>query len=132
MEAAQAVFERYQGALFAGDRDSLRDLLSVESRKLLPHLPLDRLRDKEPLVVVGGESEPPRVLLQVADPNRDHTSTTYVVVRERGRLVVDLIETTAFNHIERIDANAAPTFTPRDLSGDEIARIHSQYPAAFR
>jgi len=131
-EKATAVFYRYQDALFAGDRKALRRLLSVESREIVAQLPLQRVRDKQRLEVIDTVVQRPEVLITVRDPNRNGAESHYVVVKERGELVLDLLATTAYNHIERATPGGIPTFSPNSLPADEIARIRSRSAIAFR
>ncbi len=132
VHAAGAVFDRFQDCLFAGDRDGLRDLLSAGSQEFLPHLPLERTQDKQRLEVVGADSHPPQVFLQVRDPNEDGAERTFVLVREDGRLVVDLMATTSLNHVERPNPGGTVRVDPRQLTPEEMSRIRSLPPEAIR
>lgn len=132
VHAAGDVFERFQDCMFAGDRKGLRDLLSASSLEFLPHLPLERARDKQRLEVVHTESRPPQIYLRVRDPNEADAERIFVLVREDGRLVVDLMATTTFNHTERPNPDGRVRVDPRDLTPAEMARIRSLPPAAIR
>ncbi len=127
---ALMVFKRFQTALFSGDRDALRNLVTRESRQVVPELPLAAIADKQPLQVIGAVRSGYRVHVEVSDPNEGDTSAWFVVAKERGKWVVDLLETTGFNHstVESGDY----TLSPRKLSPREIDRIRSQGTSAIR
>ena len=95
---ARAVFDRYQDALFAGDRNELWGLLSRSSRPVLSQLPLERVGKRQPLVFVCATAQDPEVVIEMRDPNHDGREARLVLVREDGELLVDLLATTAFHH----------------------------------
>ena len=132
IDAARRTFHSYQEALVQADTRKLRRVLARESRVLVPHIPFERARDAKPLVILGAEQQPPRVLLAVSDPNDGDRETTFVLVKEDGDLRVDLVATTAFNHKKVAAANPGQQLSPRSLSVDELARIRSQQPESFR
>jgi hypothetical protein len=121
-EAVRA-FESFQDALFAGDRDALRPLLSSSSQPVCEQLPLERTKGKQRLVVTGVRARPPEYEIVLADPNAQDAPATFVVVRENGRFVVDLVRTTAFHHEQRDNPSGTRTVTPRAITADEIERI---------
>ena len=129
--AARVAFDRYQDCLFDRDVTGLRAVLSRESLQVIPHLPLDRLAGKQRLRVVGARARRPQVLLAVEDPNEDRR-TTIVMVREDGKLVVDLVATTAYNVVERPDPSGGFQLLPRDLKPADHARIQAVEAAARR
>ena len=130
--AARDVLARYQTALFEADRPALRRLLSSESRDLIERIPLERVEDKQPLEFLEARSNPPEVLVTVADPNDGGAEKKYVLVKEQGELRVDLLATTAYHSYDRPTVNNSPRFTSRDLPQEELARIRSRYATAFR
>ena len=130
-QAATAAFERFQDALFAGDRSALRHLLSSASREALSALPLQRVQGQQRLRVVGAERRDPEVLLAVLDPNQGDSRHTWVMVREDGRMRVDLIGSTAYNHTVR-PGEGGPRFEPRQLDRAELAKIRARWPARCR
>jgi hypothetical protein len=132
IEAARRAFDGYQDALFAADRQRLREALSAKSRELVPEIPFERVREKARLRVVDAVARPPQVLVAVEDPNQGGKECTFVLVREDGELRVDLVATTAYNHEERPAEQPGPRIAPRELSPDELARIRSLEPESFR
>ncbi len=127
---ALTVFKRFQAALFSGDRDALRNLVTRESRQVVPELPLAAIADKQPLQVIGALRSGYRVHVEVSDPNEGDTSAWFVMAKERGKWVVDLVETAGFNH--RSVESGDYTLSPRQLSPTEIERIRSQGTRAIR
>jgi hypothetical protein len=89
LAGACAAFAAFQDALQAGDRDAAAERVTTDSRPALAELPWSRLRREPGLVVQGAERMPLGILV--------HTGTSgqqpFVVVREHGRLVVDLVAT---------------------------------------
>ena len=127
---ALEAFERFQTALFQGDRDALGRTVTRESRQVVPHLPLAAVAGKKPLVVLRATRSGYRVHVEVSDPNEGGATGWFVVAKESGKWVLDLVETTSFNHttVERGDQ----ILVPRRLSLDEIERIRSLDPSNIR
>jgi hypothetical protein len=119
--AARAAFARYQDALFAGDRPALRAVLSVESRPVVPHLPLERAGGQQRLEVLRAERHDPELHLVVRDPNAGGAERTFVLVREDGEMRVDLVATTAFNHERRPNPGGGYALETRPLTPAELA-----------
>lgn len=121
--AAQQAFVSFQAALQRGDRSACRDLLTRESQPALAELPWQRLREQRPLVVLGTERSAGEFLVRVRDPNDGDRCSEFVVVREYGRLVVDLVAS-AGRHAEVVEAAGAPEqFVPRELTPADFDRI---------
>jgi hypothetical protein len=129
---ARAVFDSYQDALFAGDRDALRRVLSSESREVVDQIPCERARGKQRLRVVDAVFRSPEVILTVVDPNQGDRETRFVVVKERGELRLDLLASVAYSSEDVARPAGTPEFEPRELTEQELARIRSRYPAAFQ
>ena len=127
---ALIAFKRFQTALFSGDQDALRRLVTLESRQVVPDLPLAAVADKQPLQVIRALRSGYRVHVEVSDPNEGDTSAWFVMAKERGKWVVDLVETTGFNQITVESGDY--TLSPRRLSPTEIERIRSQGTSAIR
>ena len=127
---ALEVFDRFQTAMFQGDRGALRDLVTRESRQVVPYLPLAAVAGKERLQVRRATRSGYRVQVEVSDPNEGDAPGWFVVCKEGGKWVLDLVETTAFNH--ELLQGAEPGLEPRRLSPDEIERIRSLDPSNIR
>lgn len=121
--AASRTLETFQAALRRGDRAACSDLLTLESRAALAELPWDAVRERPPLVVLGAERSAGEYLVAVEDPGDGGRRSQFVVVREYGRLVVDLVAT-AGRHAEVVEAAAgAEQFEPRKLTPADLDRI---------
>ncbi len=120
---AERVFAAFQDALFGGDRRALAALLARDSLQALESLPLDRAKGKQRLVVTGVTPHPPEWHIAIRDPNEQGKSGTFVVVREEGRLVVDLVRTTAFHHERTVDASARRSLQPRALTAQDLEYV---------
>lgn len=128
-DSAARTFEVFQQALRRGDVETCRYLLSSESRQVLDEIPWDRVAAQQPLEVLGAHREGTvdhTFVVDVRDPNLDGSRGEYVVVREHGRLVVDLIGSAGRNAVP-VEASAAgaPTeqFEPRQLTPADYDRI---------
>ncbi|MEM7200796.1 MAG: hypothetical protein AAF628_11050 [Planctomycetota bacterium] len=128
-QQAIQVFEEFQSALFAGDQSRLRDLLSMASRPALAELPLDQLRDKQPLRDLRARRMDPRIIVTGRDPNENGARASYVIVKEAGELRVDLHATAAIHHTERPSANPVPKFEFRSLTEAELAQAGRRSPS---
>lgn len=121
--AAQRTFVSFQSALQRGDRDACRDLLTRESQPVLAEMPWQRVQQERPLVVLGTERSAGEFLVRVQDPNAGGRCSEFVVVREYGRFVVDLVAT-AGRHAEVVEvASAQEQFEPRALTPADLDRI---------
>lgn len=120
--AARAAFESFQDALFRGDRGMLAKTLGKASLAALDQIPLERSEGKLRLVVTGVRAFPPEYEVQIRDPNERDQPGTFVVVREDGRYVVDLVATAGFHRV--LDANAKRSFRiePRVMDAAERAQ----------
>lgn len=123
---AAAAFARFQMALQAGDEPSCRELLTQESAPALAQMPWDAVRKKQPLLVLGASGEGAEFRVHVADPNQGGAESDFVVVREYGRLVVDLIATAGL-HTETVETAEASgsrgELAPRPLTPADMERI---------
>jgi hypothetical protein len=125
-DAAVAVFGGFQDALLHGDRDRCRTLLTAESTPALDQIPWERVRAQQPLQVLGARPEPGEVRVRVRDPNEGDRESDYVVVRENGRHVVDLVATAAL-HTRVVDIRpGSPDVEPRRLTPRDVDRIRQQ------
>lgn len=120
--AAEA-FAAFQAALQRGDRHACRTLLTEKSALALDDLPWDRVRARQPLTVLGAERGTGDFRVQVRDPGDGDRVSQFVVVREYGRLVVDLVATAGL-HTEVVEAaGSKEEFVPRELSPADRERI---------
>lgn len=122
--AAAGTFTAFQSALLAGDESRCRELLTRDSATALADLPWASLRERQPLQVQGTEAVPGAFHVAVTDPNRAGAPGTYVVVREYGKLVVDLVASAGL-HQEAVEASGPPReeLLPRELTPEDFDRI---------
>ncbi|MCB9878004.1 MAG: hypothetical protein H6835_10425 [Planctomycetes bacterium] len=132
-DAAIRAFESFQQALQQRDERACRELLTAESRAVLEQLPWDRVANRHPLQVLGAVQDDWRFHVRVLDPNENGARGEFVVVRERGRLVVDLVASAAVaaRPVERsggaVEASAQPSeqYEPGELTPADLDRIHA-------
>lgn len=130
--SAVAAFEAFQDALFAKDLPRIRELVTAASRPAVPQLPLQRLAGRQRLQVVGAHRRDPFVILDLRDPSAPSRTRTYVVAREGGRWLVDLLETVGYEHEDKPVEGGGPHFEPRPLSPEEQARIRAEWSDELR
>ena len=123
--AAVAAFEHFQDALFHGDKAALAATLSKSSLPALDQIPLDASSGKQRLAVTGVRAFPPEYEIQIVDPNEAGHPGTFVVVREDGRFVVDLIATVGFHRVEDASAKRSWHIEPRALQPHERAQAEA-------
>jgi len=122
---AVAAFARFQAALQRHDAEGCREVITTESAAALGEMPWDRISKRQPLEVLSATSEQGQfdVRLRVADPNEGGRVSEFVVVREWGRYVVDLVATAGL-HTEVVEGTASrEQFAPRALTPADIERI---------
>jgi hypothetical protein len=120
--AARAAFDAFQEALFARDASAARALVTEASAPAVAEMPWDRLRERQRLVVEAVVDRRGWFHVDVRDPNAGGARGTYVVVRENGRMVVDLIATAEL-HATTTDRPAATDFLPRELSPEDYETV---------
>jgi hypothetical protein len=125
-EAARCAFADFQAALQSGDRDRCRRLLTAESAPVLDEIPWARVRAQQPLQIVGARPEPGEVRVRIRDPNEGDRESDFVVVRENGRHVVDLVATAGLHTTIVGTAPAAADLEPRKLTPADFDRIRQQ------
>jgi hypothetical protein len=121
--AAAEVFRSFQQALLRGDESACRELLTVDSAAALAHLPWDRLASRQPLAVRGARREGNELRVAVTDPDDGGRAGEYVVVREHGRLVVDLIASAGLTAETVEAAGSREQIVPRALTPADLDRI---------
>lgn len=127
---AQTTFERFQDALFARDEAALVRLVTDESRPAVDALTHADLTTRKRLVAVDTTDMRGSFFVHVRDPNDGDASGTYVVVRENGRFVVDLVATAATSAVPT--GRGTREFEMRDLTPadhDELRRRQLETPA---
>jgi len=129
--AALATFERFQDALFAADAAAVRGLVTAESAPAVDAIPWRQVQARKRLIAVDAIDCRGCFHLEVRDPNCDDAPGTYVVVRENGRLVVDLLATAELCATPTSSA-AAPMLEPRALTPADLDEIHRRELATPR
>ena len=127
-EAIRA-FSSFQTALQASERGNCRDLLTIDSREVLKDLPWQAIASQQPLEVVSAErphGDQPLYLINIRDPNNGNSEGQFIVVREYGRMVVDLIASAGLTAKIVEGAGSKQQFEPKRLSpkDQERARLH--------
>ncbi|MBK8100005.1 MAG: hypothetical protein IPK26_23115 [Planctomycetes bacterium] len=116
LDAAVAAFTSFQQALRDGDAERCRNLLTDESQPVVLEMDWTAMRSKPPIAVHAAEAAGSAIYVRGEDP-ADGRTATFVVVKERGRFVVDLVATAAFYAREtgpaKYGLEPAP-LTPRD------------------
>ena len=120
---AAAAFSSFQAALQRGDEAACRALVTGESAKALGAIDWRAVGKRKPLEVLGSERGAGDFRVKVADPNDGGRTAEFVVVREYGRYVVDLVATAGM-HTEVIEAaDSREEFVPQELSPRDLERI---------
>lgn len=120
---AIATFERFQRALQDADVGACRELLTVQSAEALAEMPWQDLAEREPLEVVAGRRDRNGFRVEVIDPNQNGERGEFVVVREYGKLVVDLVATAGLTAKTVEASHSREQFTPRALTAEDYDRI---------
>ena len=121
--AARAVFGSFQDALHRRDESACRALLTHESAAALAEMPWDRIKSQQPLQVQGARRQGHEFRVAVADPNAGGIAGEFVVVRENGHLVVDLVASAGLTAEVVEAAGAKNEFVPRELTPADLDRI---------
>jgi hypothetical protein len=135
-EEAMQAFAAFQHALQQRDVDGCRDLLTRESRPVVDELPWDAIGARAPLEVVGAartRGNAAEFYVDVLDPNEADAPGRYVVVREYGRMVVDLVASAGLTARAVEASSGDEKFEPAPLTPADFDRIRayelSQPPA---
>ena len=122
---AAAAFADFQQALHRQDEAACRQLLTIESAAALAEMPWQRVREQQPLEVLGAEGGGNRFYVDIADPNAGGKRSQFVVVREYGHLVVDLVASAGL-HTEVLEATAdRDEYEARELTPADFDRIRA-------
>lgn len=125
-----AAFAAFQDALFAADKTKLRALVTEESAVAIDAMSFDAVRSQQRLVATRAEDLRGRWLVQAKDPNHGNAPADFLITRENGHYVVDLLATAQLHATENVTA-APRTFVPRELTPadhDEIRRRELAMP----
>lgn len=121
--AALAAFARFQDALLQRDESGCRAALTAESGAVLADVPWQRIAAQKPLRPLSATPCPDGYRVRVADPNAGDAEAEFVVVREYGRLVVDLVASAGLT-ARTVEADGArEEFVPRALTPADFDRI---------
>lgn len=120
---ASAVFGSFQQALQRRDEAGCRSLLTRESAAALAEMPWDRIAAQAPLQIRGARRQGNEFRVEVAEASSPKTTGEYVVVREYGRLVVDLVASAGLTAEFREATAGSDTLEPRELSPQDLDRI---------
>ena len=125
VDHAEAVvaFAAFQDALRRHDPEGCRKVLTTESAAALGEMPWDRISSRQPLEVLCARREQSEFRVRVQDPNEGGRVSEFVVVREYGRYVVDLVATAGL-HVEVVEGAASrEEMAPRELTPADFDRI---------
>ena len=133
---AMRAFEAFQAALLRQDPSACRALLTRESRPLVEALPWDTIAERAPLRIVDAQrirDNAEAFYVDILDPNEALSPGRYVVVREYGSLVVDLVASAGLTK-RAVESSSGPErFEPAALTPADYDRIReyelSQPPA---
>lgn len=125
-EQAARAFASFQQALQERNESACRELLTRESRAVLAEIPWDTVSSQQPLHVVDARratSNGSEYHVDVTDPNQQGAPGRYIVVREYGRLVVDLVASAGLT-AQTIEASGSrEQFEPTTLQPADFDRI---------
>lgn len=123
---ALAAFDRFQDAVFAADAAALKRAVTEESGVVADAVPFEQLASQQRLVAVEAIDLRGSWQVHAEDPNQGGAFADYVVVRERGRFVVDLFASAGLHATEKPgDPKRKRELEPRPLTPadyDEIRR----------
>ena len=127
-DRAMRAFTTFQQALQQGDAPACRALLTRESQPVVAELPWEDLAARAPLTVLGaararGNAE--EYYVDVRDPNEADAAGRYVVVREYGRLVVDLVASAGLTARAVEASSSDEQFEPAQLTPADFDRIRA-------
>ena len=123
---AMHTFQAFQEALQGQDVESCRGLLTVESQQVLAEMPWDAISQRQPLHIVSAQRKQDgrnEFSIRVADPNNHGAAAQFVVVKEYGRMVVDLVASAGRN-AQVVEASGSKQhLEPRQLTPADHERI---------
>lgn len=122
-QAAMATFDNFQDAVFARDASAARGLVTGESRQVIDAMPWTEVTSRDRLIPVESTDQRGCYHIEVRDPNDDNALGYYVVVRERGKLVVDLVATAALATRPGPASTEPPQFELQELQAIDSGQI---------
>lgn len=125
---AERAFLAFQAALQQGDAAACRALLTRESRPVVDAMPWEAVASRTALEVVGAtrpRSNVAEYFVDVRDPNEGDAAGRYVVVREYGRLVVDLVASAGLTARAVEASSGDEQFEPAALTPADFDRIRA-------
>jgi len=121
-QAAAEAWRAFDAALRSGNAEAARATVTEASAPALAELPWARLRHGAPRAPLAVGRTPIDWRIAVADPDSPRPAQ-FVVVRENGRHVVDLIATAGlYTEVRAVDASASH-LQPRALTAADHDRI---------
>ncbi len=130
-DRALATFDAFQRALLAGDRAATAALLTRESRAALAQIDWQQVGARAPLQALGATAHDFEHWIRVRDPAQGSAESIFVVTRERGALLVDLVATAAHNATP-VPKTGPLRFEDAPLSPAQIDEIRDRAAAALR
>ena len=122
-QAALATFDSFQDAVFARDASTARSLVTGESRQVIDAMPWAEVTSRDRLIPVDSIDQRGCYHIEVRDPNEDNALGYYVVVRERGKLVVDLVATASLAARPGPASTEPPQFELQELQAIDSHKI---------
>jgi hypothetical protein len=120
--AAADAFRAFESALRRGDPEAARATVTEASAAALTELPWTTLRQALPRPPLGVQRTPVDWRVAVADPDSPRPAQ-FVVVREHGRHVVDLVATAGlYTEVRAVEASGQG-LQPRALTPADHDRI---------
>ena len=119
-QIAEATFLKFQNALFAKDRRSLRPLLCSDSRQVVDALLQADLANKVPLEVTGVTRSGFEFRVHVVDGNDGGRKSFYLLAIEDGAMRVDMLGTARHNSTTTIRRLDQPTFVPTRMTPEQL------------
>ena len=123
---AMTAFAAFQTALQQRNPGACRELLTTESQAVLADIPWDAVAEKQPLHVLRAtrpNHDEHVFRVHVEDPNNEGAPAQFVVVREYGRLVVDLVASAGLTARVVEASGSKEQFEPAQLTPKDHERI---------
>lgn len=124
-QQAREVLGSFQDALFQGKPATVRRLLTLQSRQFAPAICRRPVAGRQPLEIVGTSKVRHQLRVHVRDPNDDNRESFFVLVKEDGRVRVDMVATTAYNKAEHRRPGPREVVRQKQLTRREIEKIRA-------
>ncbi|MCA8972211.1 MAG: hypothetical protein KDC95_20655 [Planctomycetes bacterium] len=132
-DEARAALRAFETGVRSGNRDALRRAVTSRSREFVANLPARP--EAKPLEIREARREHGRIFFDVADSSRDApvAEGTFVVAKEGGTWLVDLIETAAQSARDVVsDGPSTPQFVPTEVPRAELEEAVRRHEAEAR